>query len=53
MTSPILPFVETITQDRIRDAENARLARSAVPEQPQRPPRRIRTLAARLSLVTR
>jgi hypothetical protein len=50
MPSPILPLVLTIIDDRIREAEKARLARSVATEQPQpaQRPRRIRTLAARL-----
>jgi hypothetical protein len=53
MTSPILPLAHTITQDRIRKAEAARLAREIAQDPPRQPQRRIRTLAARLSFVTR
>jgi hypothetical protein len=45
MSSPILPIVHTITQDRIRDAETARLARQVAAEPPPQRPRRIRRLA--------
>jgi hypothetical protein len=44
MTSPILPLIHTITQDRIREAENARLARSVAPERPAQSRRPIRAL---------
>ena len=53
MTSPIPPLAHTITQDRIRKAEAARLARGITQEAPRQPQRRFRTLAARLSPVTR
>ena len=51
MHSPISPLVHTITSDRIREAETARLARSVAPEQPQqvRRPRGIRALASRIA----
>jgi hypothetical protein len=51
MHSPILPLVHAITDDRIREAEHVRLARSVATEQPQPPerPRRIRALASRLA----
>jgi hypothetical protein len=47
MSSPILPLAHVITNERIRAADNARLARAVRPEppQPQRP-RRIRRLAS-------
>jgi hypothetical protein len=50
MHGPILPLVHTITDDRIREAEKERLARSAATEQPQpaQRPRRSRALASRL-----
>ena len=50
MNSPILPLVNAITNDRIREAEAARLAREVTPEapQPQRR-RRIRAFATRLA----
>ena len=46
MHGPILPIVHTITSDRMREAEAARLAQSITqqsPEQSQRP-RRFRAL---------
>ena len=51
MNTPIIPLVHTITNDRIREAENARLARSVATEQPQsaQRPRRIRALASRFA----
>ncbi len=51
MHSPILPLVHTITDDRIREAQQARLARSVATGQPQpaQRPRRIRALASRLA----
>ena len=49
MHSPILPLVHTITNDRIREAENARLARSVASQKPQPRTRRIRRLASRLA----
>jgi hypothetical protein len=51
MNSPLIPVVLTITNDRIREAEKARLARSVVAEQPQpaQRPRRIRALASRFA----
>jgi hypothetical protein len=53
MHSPILPLVHTITGDRIREAEAARLARSVATEEPQpaHRPRRIRRLASRLAFT--
>ena len=53
MTSPITPIVHTITEDRIRKAEAARLARGIAQKPPGQPQRRIRSLAARLSFVAR
>jgi hypothetical protein len=51
MHSPIIPLVHSITSDRIREAEHARLARSVATEEPQpaQRPRRIRALASRLA----
>ena len=49
---PNRPIITVITQDRLREAENARLARSVTAgEQPQRPrrARRIRALATRVA----
>ena len=53
MTAPILPLVHAITDDRIREADTARLARAITPEpaQPQR--RRIRALATRLAFTAK
>lgn len=53
MHSPIIPLVHTITQDRIRTAEAARLARAVTPEPAQPPRRRIRALAARIAFSAR
>lgn len=53
MHSPILPLVHAITQDRIRTAEAARLARAVTPEPAQPPRRRIRALAARFAISAR
>ena len=51
MNGPILPLVHTISDERIREAEKARLARSVTTEEPQpaHRPRRIRALASRLA----
>ena len=51
MHSPVIPLIHTLTNDRIREAENARLARSVASEQRQqtRRPRRIRALASRIA----
>jgi hypothetical protein len=51
MHSPIIPLVHSITSDRIREAEHARLVRSVATElpQPAQRPRRIRALASRLA----
>ena len=48
---PTGTIVTLITQDRLREAENARLARRDPAEQPQRPrrARRIRALATRVA----
>ena len=54
MHSPILPLIHAMTDDRIREAEAARLARSVGQEQPQQPQRtrRLRALATRLAFTT-
>jgi hypothetical protein len=51
MSSPIIPLVHTITDDRLREAEQARLACSVAtePPQPAQHPRRIRALASRFA----
>lgn len=49
---PTGPIINEITRDRLREAENARLARSVTPrEQPQKPRRArgIRALATRIA----
>jgi hypothetical protein len=50
-TGPIVTF---FTQDRLREAENARLARRDPAEAPQRPrrARRIRALGSRVAAVS-
>jgi hypothetical protein len=45
---PTGPIVTFITQDRLREAENARLARAELPQRPRRAPQ-IRALASRVA----
>jgi hypothetical protein len=51
---PIGPIINELTKDRLREAENARLARSVSTrsEEPRKPPRRgIRGLATRIAAL--
>jgi len=50
---PTGPIIDQITRDRLREAENARLARSVTTREEPRKPRRhgIRALATRLATL--
>jgi hypothetical protein len=50
---PTGPLIHELTRDRLREAENARLARSVTArEEPRKPPRRgIRALATRIAAL--
>ena len=50
---PTGPIIDQITRDRLREAENGRLARSVTTrEEPRKPPRRgIRALATRIVAI--
>lgn len=53
MNAPIVSLVKAITNDRIREAEAARLARDATREEPRqrRRRRRLRALAGRIAFA--